>query len=137
MSGLAAAHPFNPLKLLRLAVHLQADPAVVGCLFDFVWRDGLIPDNPSAWAGLLRELGISNPGEGVDEPAVKALLKSNTDRAIAAGVFGVPTISIGGRLFWGQDSTDMALDFMRDPKPFEADDQVIAALPAPNPRRRR
>ena len=126
-----SAHPFNPLKLLRLVIHLKVERGAVARLFEFVWRDGFLPDDADAWNGLLREFSLDSDSAAacLDDPGVKAQLKSNTDCAIAAGVFGVPTIQIGTHLFWGQDSTDMALDFMRDPASFASDDRVIASLP--------
>src|SRR5262245_54809881 len=54
------AHPFSPLKLLRLALHLGPDAATVRRLFEFVWRDGAIPENAAAWARLAQELGIAD-----------------------------------------------------------------------------
>lgn len=122
-------HPFNPLKLLRLAIHGRTESSWVARLFDFVWRDGFVPDNAAAFGALLRELGLSEAGEEIDRAEVKAALRSNTERAIAAGVFGVPTLGIGAQLFWGQDATDMALQYRRDPASFEADERLIAALP--------
>jgi len=38
--------------------------------------------------------------------SVAAELNKNTDAAIAAGVFGLPTYAIDGELFWGQDRLD-------------------------------
>jgi 2-hydroxychromene-2-carboxylate isomerase len=38
--------------------------------------------------------------------AVQAEYQANTEAAIAAGVFGVPTFQIGEELFWGQDRLD-------------------------------
>ena len=38
---------------------------------------------------------------------VKAQLRTATDEAIAAGLFGVPTFVAGGRVFWGQDGLAM------------------------------
>ena len=40
------------------------------------------------------------------EPAVADVYRANTEAAIAAGVFGVPTFAIDGELFWGQDRLD-------------------------------
>jgi 2-hydroxychromene-2-carboxylate isomerase len=37
------------------------------------------------------------------QPDAKALLRANTEEAIALGVFGAPTFSIGSELFWGND----------------------------------
>jgi carboxymethylenebutenolidase len=39
-------------------------------------------------------------------PAAQAEYDANTEAAIAAGVFGVPTVQIGEELFWGQDRLD-------------------------------
>ncbi len=36
-------------------------------------------------------------------PAVKEKLKQETEKAIRAGVFGVPTVLVGEELFWGDD----------------------------------
>jgi hypothetical protein len=38
---------------------------------------------------------------------VKAELRAHTDVAIQRGVFGVPTIELEGRLFWGLDALPM------------------------------
>lgn len=124
-----AAHPFNPLKLLRLAVHLGPTHATVRRLFEFVWRDGGIPENEAAWRRLTAELGLQGADELVSRPEVKAELRRNTEEAIAAGVFGVPTLVIEGKLFWGNDATAMALDYLADPAPFRRDDAQIAILP--------
>jgi 2-hydroxychromene-2-carboxylate isomerase len=37
-------------------------------------------------------------------PEAKQRLRANTDEALAAGVFGVPTVRVDGELFWGVDS---------------------------------
>ena len=39
--------------------------------------------------------------------AVKAELRAHTEVAIERGVFGVPTIELDGRLFWGLDALPM------------------------------
>ena len=38
---------------------------------------------------------------------MKARLRANTEAAIARGVFGVPTVALDDRLFWGQDALPM------------------------------
>ena len=42
------------------------------------------------------------------DPAVKDALRAATDGAVALGVFGVPTVLVGGELFWGDDRLDEA-----------------------------
>jgi 2-hydroxychromene-2-carboxylate isomerase len=123
------AHPFNPLKLLRLCIHLGVTYAVVRRLFEFVWRDGHIPENASAWAQLVTDLGVAEADQAIAREDIKQELRANTEAAIAAGAFGVPTIVIGGQLFWGSDATDMARDYLRDPASFAADAALIARLP--------
>jgi DSBA-like thioredoxin domain-containing protein len=55
----------------------------------------------------------------ISEPRIKEQLKINTDEAIAVGVFGVPTFIAGGNLFWGDDATNMFLNYLRDTSLFE------------------
>lgn len=40
---------------------------------------------------------------GVQQPDTKERLKTQVEQAIAAGVFGAPTIVVDGELFWGHD----------------------------------
>ncbi len=42
------------------------------------------------------------------EPEIKQRLRSYTEEAHAAGVFGVPTLRIGERLFWGDEELEIA-----------------------------
>ena len=44
---------------------------------------------------------------------VKQRLRDETDAALARGLFGVPTIGVDGRLFWGFDALDMAAACVR------------------------
>ncbi len=44
---------------------------------------------------------------GSDE--VKAALKAQTDEAIAKGIFGAPSFTVGDELFWGNDRLEQAL----------------------------
>ena len=129
------AHPFNPLKLLRLAIHLGGSGAVIRRLFEFVWRDGHIPENARAWNALLAELGAENADAAIAREEIKQALRVNTEAAIAAGVFGVPTIVVERQLFWGSDATDMAHDYLRDPASFAEDAALIARLPQAAQRR--
>lgn len=111
-------HPFNPIRVLRLAVALGASYEVVRTIFRHIWRDGYDVDTEEGFAKLCQSLGISDGAERAGEAAVKEQLKRNGEEAIAAGVFGVPTLAIDGELFWGYDATDMALDYRRDPVRF-------------------
>ena len=61
---------------------------------------------------------------------VKAQLKANTDEAMALGVFGVPTMAVDGKLFWGFDALPMLRDYLRGDDWFGgADWDAAAQLP--------
>jgi hypothetical protein len=71
--------------------------------FDQLYTTGCDPDSGQAWHDLLARLGLAEADATrlIDTPEVKARLKDNTTRAAADGIFGVPTITLGDRLFWG------------------------------------
>ncbi len=123
-----AAHPFNPLPLLRLSTALGDTAAVVDRLFRFVWVDGHVPDDAVAWQALLDELGIDEAATRT--AAVKERLRATGDDALAAGVFGVPTAVVDGRAFWGFDATDMLIDYLSG-APLFAGDALDAAARVP------
>jgi 2-hydroxychromene-2-carboxylate isomerase len=52
-----------------------------------------------------RRVGIetSELERALAEEEVKLALRAATDEALARGVFGVPTLAVGGELFWGDD----------------------------------
>ena len=126
-----AAHPFNPLPLLRLAIVADCDPDVIRRIFRFIWRDGRIGDLPIEWAELKAELGLADAENRIAAPEVKDALRRYTDEAIARGVFGVPTLAIGDVLFWGADSTEMAADFIARGCNFDDPEMDrVGALPA-------
>ena len=43
---------------------------------------------------------------GTRDPAIKEQLKTNTETAVARGVFGAPTFFVGDEMFFGQDRLD-------------------------------
>ncbi len=108
---LPAPFPFNPLPLLRLALAKQCERAAIARIFDWVWREGHSPIDAAALVALLAELGVDRAA--LESAEVKAQLRVNTEGAIAAGVFGVPTTAVGDSLFWGQDATEMLLARLR------------------------
>lgn len=102
-----AVHPFNPLRYLRLIIALGSTPAVTSAVFDAIYATGADPHAPATWQRLTQSLGVADPDALIDAPAVKQQLRDNTEAAVAAGVFGVPTILVDGRIFWGEDSLPM------------------------------
>ena len=105
-----AAHPFNPLPLLRLLLASSADgvPNRHACeqVLHHVWRSGgAAADDPQRLMALQQAV---QPARDPQSDEIKQQLRSNTDEAIARGLFGVPSFEqADGKLFWGFDALPM------------------------------
>lgn len=140
---LPAAHPFNPLPLLRLlhACDQGLGPNRWQCeqVLRHVWVDGAAADEPARLQALAAQLGAARDPAS-DE--VKAALRDATDAALTRGVFGVPTLALAtaagpARLFWGQDSLAMVAAALRgDDDWFDGPDWAEAGRPRPGVDRR-
>lgn len=104
------AHPFNPIRPLRLAIAMGSSPDAIRRIFRHIWRDGRDVSTPEGFAALCEAVGFPEGVTAVEAQPVKDALRANTDDAIAHGVFGVPTFELDGDLFWGEDATDMFAD---------------------------
>lgn len=131
------AHPFNPLHALRLIIAAGCTRRAVETVFDSVFLRGEDVSDPEVLASLATVLGVADPQVALARPEVKRQLHENTSWAIAHGVFGVPTFVIDNELFWGHDSFEMALDYLREPGRFDSPEMAaIDALPVGASRRR-
>lgn len=74
-----------------------------------MWATGQDLEDPAVLAAALRAAGLPEGWlERAQDPAVKARLAASTSAARAAGVFGVPTLVVGGeQLYWGQDRLEL------------------------------
>jgi 2-hydroxychromene-2-carboxylate isomerase len=110
---LPAAHPFNPLALLRLALACGRDGLVnrhiAETVFRHAWRGGADATDGARLEALRAEL---QPHRDPAGDAVKGELRANTDAAIARGLFGVPTCEVDGKSFWGLDGLPMLRDYL-------------------------
>ncbi|MBL8308752.1 MAG: 2-hydroxychromene-2-carboxylate isomerase [Rubrivivax sp.] len=128
-----AQHPFNPLALLRLAVACGPNRRVVEALFRHVWCGGGADANePERLAALREALAPARDPDGED---VKAELRAHTEAAIAAGVFGVPSFELEGRVFWGLDALPMLREALQGSAWFAGPAWDEAAQPRPGLRR--
>ena len=124
------AHPFNPLPLLRLSIAAGGDFRVVRRIFDWVWCEGRLPDGAAGVEALASELNVTDWSRRVADAEIKDALRRETAAAIAAGVFGVPTVIVAGRLFWGDDLTEMLFEFCNAPDLFDRPSYAsLAELP--------
>ena len=112
---LPAHHPFNPLPLLRLCVAAGSTVEASSRIFQYVWAEGHLPQEQSSFTQLCAEFNL-NPDD-LNDPAVKTQVLDNGKQAIEEGVFGVPTLVHGQQLFWGQDASDMFLDYLASVSP--------------------
>jgi 2-hydroxychromene-2-carboxylate isomerase len=108
-----AAHPFNPLHHLRLAIACGSTAEAIGAIFDEVWTTGEDASDPVRFSNLLKKLNLQK--EDLERPEIKDKLRANTEAAAQRGVFGVPTFDVDGELFWGADSIDYLKDFLKNP----------------------
>ncbi len=82
------AHPFNPLRLLRLLTAVDAQPCSVRTIMDTIWRHGHDPDLDQTWIEICGAIGL-NKDEGsalADGVAAKTLLRAHTDEAVKKGI---------------------------------------------------
>ncbi|WP_293395390.1 2-hydroxychromene-2-carboxylate isomerase [Nevskia sp.] len=123
-----AAHPFNPLPYLRLAIAAGSTRAAVHTIFEALWTTGADPSDPAMVAALAARLSV--PIAALTTADTKQILRTNTESAAAAGVFGVPTLLINGELFWGVDGLDFAKAYLADPSILASEEmQRISTLP--------
>ena len=121
-----AAHPFNPLALLRLAAACSTSPEtatpnryVCETIFHHVWQGGADAADAQRLEALAQQLAPQNHVQADD---AKALLKNNTDEAISKGVFGVPAFEVDGKIFWGLDALPMLRDYLAGDAWFAGED---------------
>jgi 2-hydroxychromene-2-carboxylate isomerase len=117
---LPAAHPFNPLGLLRLAVATdpngQPNRYVCETLLRHVWVGGADAADADHLAAITRELA---PARDVSDASVKSQLRAHVEEAIAKGVFGVPALEVDGKVFWGLDGLPMLRAYLEADAWFE------------------
>jgi 2-hydroxychromene-2-carboxylate isomerase len=69
------------------------------------FREGRDITQPDVLATLADAAGMDGSEllEQTEMPAVKDALRAINDEAVAAGVIGVPSVWVGGEVFWGDD----------------------------------
>lgn len=129
-------HPFNPLAALRLTLALDCRPDAIRAIFRTIWGEGLRPDTDAGWQAIIKRLDAEDAEDMLGDPAVKAALMENGQAAIEAKVFGVPTFVANGELFWGVDTTDMLIAYLKEPGMFQASEWARLEGIEPSAKRR-
>lgn len=128
-----AAHPFNPLALLRLLLATApagGTPNRWACeqVLHHVWRGGADANDAGRLEALTQRLA---PHRDVAGAEVKDELKAATAAAAARGLFGVPTVEVDDKLFWGLDGLALLSAYLRGEPWFEgAEWNSVSAIPA-------
>ena len=102
--------PFASLAACRAFYWLcDGDPAAARGLAQALYRTAFAEGRPIAAVddvvAVAGPLGIAGDAlrQAVEDPAVKARLRQETEQAIASGVFGSPFIIVDDEPFWGSD----------------------------------
>jgi 2-hydroxychromene-2-carboxylate isomerase len=82
--------------------------SVVHALYRAFFRDDVDISKPEAAAAIAARCGADAAAarSAIDDPKVKDALRSENERAIAAGVCGSPFVIVDGEPFWGVDRFD-------------------------------
>jgi len=119
-----AFHPFNPLLALRVSSSDLEDDArarLVSGLFRAVWTDRRHASDPDVVAAIANEAGLDGAAlvAAAQTPEAKQRLRAQTEAALAAGVFGVPTVIVDGELFFGYDDFGFLERFLAGEDPLD------------------
>ena len=100
--------PINSLTMMRILAGLEGDarfqPAL-DALLSGMWEDDRPMGEPDAVRAALDAAGLDGAAllALADDPATKARLVANTDRAVTRGAFGIPTFFVGDEMFFGKE----------------------------------
>lgn len=107
-------HPFNPLRALRMCIaleHPEHRRRFGLALMDGAWVRGLQLEDDAVLVRLADECELDGRAllARAGEQEIKQRLIDATQKAIADGLFGVPTFRYQNEIFWGEDRIDALL----------------------------
>ena len=106
--------PINSLNLMRgfLSISLDKKNIYIDNFFDAYWQRGLNLNDKNVVHEILNKCKINNNDfqKKINNQKTKDKLKKLTDDAYKKGIFGAPTFLTNGKIYWGQDRLEYALD---------------------------
>jgi 2-hydroxychromene-2-carboxylate isomerase/predicted thioesterase len=108
--------PLRPARALRAACFVSKDSEMRGRMEAFVqrvargyWAEEANIEDYAVLAALATEAGLDGArvAAGAQEAAAKEALAANLEQAIAKGLFGVPTVVLGDKLYFGNDRLEL------------------------------
>ncbi|HLW93984.1 MAG TPA: DsbA family protein [Solirubrobacteraceae bacterium] len=102
------SYSLEPLRAIAAAIAHEREQVLTRALFErnFVTGEGLRTTGAvrDCWV----EVGLDSASYDAEIAAAKPILAAETNRAIAEGVYGVPTVTVGDTHFWGDDQLEAA-----------------------------
>ena len=100
--------PINTVSLMRgliVAQKLGVEGKYIDAILKAMWEDEKNTGDLEVVTSVLTDAGLDAAAilAGVQEDAVKAELRDNTEKAVERGAFGAPTFFIGDEMFFGKD----------------------------------
>jgi 2-hydroxychromene-2-carboxylate isomerase len=109
--------PINSLLIMRGYLFINEDikDLYLNTMFDAYWKNNLDISNEEILITLLKKCKINLDSflVGVKDLKIKDELKKVTQEAHDKEIFGAPTFVVNGKIFWGQDRLEFALDEYR------------------------
>lgn len=108
--------PRNGLLAARVACCFDIEPWVAKFI-RAVYRANFVVDTDISDAAVIGSCIASAGGEPnavleqAQSPESKLKLRKQTEEAMRLGIFGAPTVVVGGELFWGNDRLEAAFDW--------------------------
>ena len=103
--------PVNTLILMRGAIAAKESgdlEAYTKAGLAAMWEDGENMSDPEVFSNVMTQAGLDGAAllAATQDSAIKSILAENTDKAVARGVFGIPTFFIRDEIFFGKDRLD-------------------------------
>jgi 2-hydroxychromene-2-carboxylate isomerase len=100
---------------MRLLAAVGPDARSVRAAMEMICAEGTDVGESAGFDKLAERLHAADPDALIAATGAKDTLRAWTDAAAARGVFGVPTLELGGELFWGLDAMPLARAVLADP----------------------
>lgn len=100
--------PVNTLLVMRGLIAAQkqgVEAPYLQAVLKAMWEDGEKMDDPEVVGRVLTDAGLDAQAllQATQDAEVKQALLTNTEGAVARGVFGIPTFFVGAEMFFGKD----------------------------------
>ena len=106
--------PINSLQLMRgyLTIENKFKKIFFETCFNFYWKDNIDLSNINNVENILKDCSIEKDSffKEIENQKIKNKLKELTNNEFEKDIFGAPTFVVNGKIFWGQDRLDYALD---------------------------